>query len=411
MESHTSDLRWGGRDSSRVPFAVYVDPNIFEAEQEKIFRGPVWHYLGIEGEIPEPGDFVRTYVGTTPVVLNRAKDGRLHAFVNRCAHRGSLVAREARGNCTSHTCFYHRWTYDLEGNLTGVPYRRGLDGMGGFAENFRMEDHGLQKLQVQTLYGIVFGTLHKEPPSLSTFLGNEVTERLGRLFNRPLTLVGYQRQTVRANWKMIVENVKDTYHGALLHAFNMKFGFFRPTQPGRIGIDDTGLHSILTTYSQKAKNSDAAARDIKSFRPELELEYNPMFQSVPEFDDNIVTSIVSVFPTLLIWHVANNLVLRHVHPKSAGEFEFVFTQFGLQDDSKEMTDIRLRQMNFGGPAGYVSMEDSVALEAAQSAIEGESGRGDGVIELGGCGTESEDHLITEVAIRAFWKGYRELLGL
>ena len=102
-------------------------------EQERIFEGPVWHYIGLEAEVPKPGDFVTTYVGTAPVILSRTSTGGLAAFLNRCAHRGALVTRERRGNCTAHVCIYHQWTYDHEGNLVSVPYRRGIAGVGGFS--------------------------------------------------------------------------------------------------------------------------------------------------------------------------------------------------------------------------------------------------------------------------------------
>ena len=75
--------RWPAADFTQVPFSVHVDPALFELEQERIFRGRTWNFLGLEAELPKPGDYVSTYVGVTPVVLNRAKDGRLHAFVNR----------------------------------------------------------------------------------------------------------------------------------------------------------------------------------------------------------------------------------------------------------------------------------------------------------------------------------------
>src|ERR1041384_28821 len=94
-------LEWPSDDSA-IPYSVYVDDEIFRLEQERIFQGPVWSYLGLDSEISRPGDFVSTYIGTTPVVMNRARNGGLHAFINRCAHRGATVVRERRGNCKVH---------------------------------------------------------------------------------------------------------------------------------------------------------------------------------------------------------------------------------------------------------------------------------------------------------------------
>src|SRR5271165_719248 len=81
-------------DGSRVPYRVFSSQQIYEREQERIFRGPTWSFLGLEAEIPKPGDFKSTYIGDTPVVMTRDEDGGLAAWVNRCAHRGAMVCRQ-----------------------------------------------------------------------------------------------------------------------------------------------------------------------------------------------------------------------------------------------------------------------------------------------------------------------------
>src|SRR5436309_69684 len=94
---------WLALDYSRVPYRLYHDAEIYACEQERIFSGPVWSYLGLDSEIPEPGDFRATYVGETPVIFNRDKSGAVKAFVNRCAHRGALVRRELSGTARDNT--------------------------------------------------------------------------------------------------------------------------------------------------------------------------------------------------------------------------------------------------------------------------------------------------------------------
>ena len=407
-----ASFRWGGTDPSQVPFAVYWDESLFAAEQERIFQGPLWHYLGLEVEIPAAGDFVTRYVGTTPVVLNRTADGRAAAFVNRCAHRGALVQRERRGNCAAHVCIYHQWTYNLDGDLTGVPYRRGLNNSGGFPADFKLENHGMRKLRTATHQGVIFGSLHESPPDLKEFLSANVADRIARIFNRPLKVIGYQRQKVRANWKLMVENVKDSYHGALLHAFNSKFGFFRSTQKGDVTMSGSGVHSMLTTYATLNEQAGQAFDNVTTYKPQLTLEDATMLRRIPEFDDNIITSIISIFPSMLMLSGGNFMCYRNLRPKSVNEFEMVWTYVGYADDSADMSDLRLRQMNLFGPGGYVSIEDAEALEIVQRAIEGEH-RDDysGVVALGGRDVRDQPHLVTEVAIRAFWHGYRDLMGL
>jgi len=105
------------RDGSRVPFELFTRADVFDREQEAIFRGPVWNYVALEAELPEPCDFKTSFVGDTPIIVSRAEDGSLHAFVNRCAHRGATVQRQACGNARQHRCVYHQWAYDRAGAL------------------------------------------------------------------------------------------------------------------------------------------------------------------------------------------------------------------------------------------------------------------------------------------------------
>ena len=76
-----------------------------------------------------------------------------------------------------------------------------------------------------------------------------------------------------------------------------------------------------------------------------------------------------------------------------------------------MSEVRRKQGNLLGPAGYLSMEDAEALELAQKSMKGEDGAGHSFIELGGREFESQDHLVTEAPIRAFWKGYCNIMGI
>ena len=113
----TSPLSWIG-DLTRVPFWVYRDGSLPKVEQERIFEGPVWNYLCLEGEIANPGDWRTTVVGRMPVVVARDNDGSIAAFENRCAHRGALICLDNAGNgAKDFQCVYHAWRYDLRGNL------------------------------------------------------------------------------------------------------------------------------------------------------------------------------------------------------------------------------------------------------------------------------------------------------
>jgi anthranilate 1,2-dioxygenase large subunit len=102
-----SDHRWPG-DLTRVPFWAYRDRSLAKLEQQRIFEGPVWNFLGLEIEIPDPGDWRATVVGRTPVVVARDADGTIAAFENRCAHRGALICLDDSGRgAKDFQCVYH----------------------------------------------------------------------------------------------------------------------------------------------------------------------------------------------------------------------------------------------------------------------------------------------------------------
>jgi len=149
---------------------------------------------------------------------------------------------------------------------------------------------------------------------------------------------------------------------------------------------------------------------VRTYKPGLALEDASALEYVDEYHDKIVTSVVSVFPNMLFLHGRNRPAFRQVRPKGPGEFEMIWTYVGYQDDDAKMRALRIKQANFLGPAGYVSVEDSEAIELVQKALEAQSGRGEGIVALGGRDTESQEHLVTEVAIRGFWRGYRRLMN-
>ena len=78
----------------RIPDWVYTDQAIYQREVERIFHGRTWNYVALEAEVPNPGDFIRSNVGPTPVVVARGEDGSINVFENRCAHRGAEFCRE-----------------------------------------------------------------------------------------------------------------------------------------------------------------------------------------------------------------------------------------------------------------------------------------------------------------------------
>ena len=251
-------LSWPSSDHTLIPCEVYIDRQIFEQEQELIFKGAVWHLSGLLADIPKPGDFTSTYIGTTPVVLHRAHDNSINAYVNRCAHRGARVIRELRGNNKFPICPYHNWRYDGTGKLLGVPMEQGMQNKGGYPDNFSKDCHGLKTLRVETIKDVIFATFVDHAQPLREYLGSAIVERIETICRRPLRIVGYQRQTVHCNWKLFVENNRDTYHGPQLHTFVGQFGIAMPVD--RVSVDIHNAHALLSSWLPSPADTDGKNR-------------------------------------------------------------------------------------------------------------------------------------------------------
>jgi anthranilate 1,2-dioxygenase large subunit len=396
-----------------VPYRFYHDAALYEREQERIFRGPVWNYLGLDVEIPEPGDFRGGYVGDTPVIFNRDDNGDIHAFVNRCAHRGALVRRELSGNARNHTCIYHQWCYGLDGGLTAIPFRRGIRGKGGLDASFDMKAHGLRRLRVEAVNGALFGTLSDSAEPLETYLGAPVLAQVQRLLARRPRVLGYNRQRIRGNWKLYAENTRDNYHASLLHEFLVTFGLDRSTQVGGVTMDARHRHNI--TWAEAGSDTDedahaayAGARVRSNY---LTLKEPQLVKFERERADPLNLAVTSIFPGAVFVQISNSIAIRQIRPRGIDEVEVYQTMLGYQDDTPEMTQHRLRQANLVGPAGLVSMEDGEAIELAHRASKPDGDRYT-VIELGGGGIISDrDYRVTDVPLRGFWSYYAELLGI
>jgi anthranilate 1,2-dioxygenase large subunit len=408
------DVCFPRSDGSRIPYKVYTSPEIYRLEQERIFRGPVWSFVAMEVEIPKPNDFKSTFVGDTPVVVTRSADGFLAAWVNRCAHRGALVCRAARGNARSHVCAYHQWSYDTCGNLRGVPFRNGIKGLAGMPADFEAKEHGLQRLHVESYRGLTFATFSDSAPSLADYLGPEMCERLDRVFHKPIVYLGCTRQYGRANWKLYNENVRDPYHASLLHPFFSTFNLLRASTRSEQLIDKRGLHWCVMGYHTEDASEGAAYKDAKitSFKQGFRLEDTSMLTNIKEFKDGADFQIQSIFPQLVVQQILNSLVTRQLLPKGPDNFELIFNFLGYADDTPEMRRQRIKEANLVGPAGFISMEDGLATELIRFGIAG-SGEDLSVVDMGRDASETENlrSMASENSVRRFWRGYQELMGL
>ena len=351
---------WTKGQLTRVPFWVYSDPEIYRTEQQRIYRGATWNYLCLEADLEKPGDYVSTFAGDMPVVVARDFDGEIYAFENRCVHRGALLCLENSGsNAKGFTCVYHAWAYDLQGNLKGVAFQDGVQGKGGMSKSFRLEEHSPRKLRIETLCGLVFGSLSDDVPPLEEYIGEAVLAHIRRVLRKPLAVLGRFTQALPNNWKLYYENVKDSYHASLLHLFLTTFEINRLTQRGGLIVSpDGGNHVSYSIIDQASPaGSEYKEQGLRVDNAEYRLKDPSFLEGVDEVGDGITLQILSVFPGFVLGQIHNSIVVRQVVPKGMSLTHLNWTYIGFTDDTPEMRRLRIRQSNLVGPAGLVSMED------------------------------------------------------
>lgn len=401
---------WPTGNLTQIPYWLYTDQDVFTREMQRIFCGRSWAYVGLAVELPEPGSFKTTYIGDRSIIVCRNREGQLRAFANRCAHRGVKFCRQRLGQTSRFTCPYHQWTYDLDGALKGVPFRGGVKGQGGMPADFDPAQHGLQTLRVTEHNGVLFASFAPDIEDFVSYLGETNQYYFERVFDgRQLKVLGYSRQLIPGNWKLMFENIKDPYHASLLHVFLVTFGLFRADQESQVRMDETGRHGLLISR-RGVQQATEHTKDIQNLRADFRLRDPRLLDPVKEFKDSATVVMHTVWPNLIIQQQSNTIAMRQIQPRSPGEFELSWTFFGYADEDEGMTLRRLRQANLMSASGLVSGDDSEVIKLAQDGLRPYPDEV-ALLEMGGRDTHDEEHMVTEAAIRAFYKYYREVMDI
>jgi glycine betaine catabolism A len=201
---------------STLPGRYYTDPDVFRSEQERIFE-ELWYCAVRSADLGKPGAFRTVPVGRESVLITRARDGSLNAFLNICRHRGARLCTEEQGEVRRNLqCPYHAWTYGLDGRLVAAPNLADMPDVDRAA-------HGLHRVHLREWLGYAWVCLAAEPPSFEDTVVRDVAARLGdaeaigHYATEQLALGKRITYDVQANWKLIIENFMECYHCATIH--------------------------------------------------------------------------------------------------------------------------------------------------------------------------------------------------
>jgi phenylpropionate dioxygenase-like ring-hydroxylating dioxygenase large terminal subunit len=190
---------------------LYVDPELIEAEQERIFER-TWQLIGHVSALPQPGSYTTGVAGSQPVLVVRDDENTLRGYRNVCRHRGSCLLSGSGQRKGAIRCRYHGWTYKFDGTLIGAP--EALQ----FGKGLNKSTVGLMPARVEELCGLLFVNLDHDAAPPADLVG-DLPARLGRyripelewcyVFIYPNTTIDLYPDQVNT-WQMVPDGVGRT---------------------------------------------------------------------------------------------------------------------------------------------------------------------------------------------------------
>ncbi|WP_067903039.1 aromatic ring-hydroxylating oxygenase subunit alpha [Nocardia vaccinii] len=418
LEQNTqgSDVIHEDRDNNvfRVHRSAMTSPEIAEAELDRIFS-TCWLYVGHTSEVRRPGDYVRRVVGGRPVFMVRGhQSDQIKVFHNTCPHRGALVCRTDAGNARAFQCFYHAWTFNSEGALTGVP------GRDAYADGIDLEALSLKQVaRVAEYRGFVFACFDADAVDLEAYLGNArpYLDLVVDSMRDPEVVGGSNQYAMNANWKLLVENSIDGYHAPSTHATYVKYLASQGTDlksgagSGNAGYDLGNGHGVIeygASWGRPiAKWAPAFGEDAREELDAIKADLINRFgeergRRMAETNRNLL-----IFPNLVINDIMA-VTIRTFTSAGPNRLEVNAWQLAPADELPEVRASRLDNfLTFLGPGGFATPDDLEALESCQQGFA--SGGVDWSDISRGMGRRARHD--DEEQIRAFWREWHRRMTM
>lgn len=192
------------------PASIFLDPTHHELEQHRVFRRlPV--VVTLSARLARGSVLAHDGYGV-PLLVTRDKHGEVRAFLNACQHKGSKVVETCEPLKAGRlVCPYHAWTYNLDGQLIGVPRQE------TFA-NLDKSGRGLAQLPCKESGGLVWVILDRHAPADFSSLSDQVAADFAAMGVPDAHVYGHKRFDLDANWKLVLEPFLEGYHVQRLHA-------------------------------------------------------------------------------------------------------------------------------------------------------------------------------------------------
>jgi p-cumate 2,3-dioxygenase alpha subunit len=399
----------------RVARKAFIDQDVFEAERAKIFD-KCWLYLGHASELPKKGSFVTRPVAGRNLIFNRDAEGKFHAFMNSCPHRGSMVCREASGTTKNFTCSYHGWVFGANGKLRDLP------GIESYAEGFNAngETDLVEVQRFEQYRGLWFVCFDVCAVPLREYLAG-ATEYLDLIADQSdagLEIVaGRQEYAIKANWKLLVENSFDGYHALSTHA--TYFDYLKNMNGVLAQSNVVGFAKNLGNGHAVVEYSAPWGRPVANWVPawgeERKGDIDAVYQRLADkHGEERATRIAKnsrnllIFPNLVIVDVMA-LTFRTFYPKTPDYMEVTAWAVAPSEEEGWLRQNRLHSfLEFLGPGGFATPDDVEMLESCQRGYANTKEAGWNDISRGM--KKAEPATVDEYQIRVFWERWNALLS-
>lgn len=284
-----------------LPKEAYTSEDWLERERKTLFSN-AWTFAGITSDLKEPGDYFTLTVGTYPLVVLLDKDGALRAFHNICRHRGTELL-EGRGNAGKMlTCPYHRWVYNLDGSLRGVPNKSDC------FPDLKREDMSLFEASIGFFKDFIFVHPSASPDEPFDYWLQDLESVAWPhdIHASDMEMSDEIVYEMKCNWKVFFENAIDGYHLVYLHEHTLG-----GPKPSLNVWDAHGRH--LVWYSTER---DGVKASIPEFVEKQADKYRT--KKVKGAEHGRYGGVYMFFPTTIIVPTAYSLSLSQLVPVSAG---------------------------------------------------------------------------------------------
>jgi phenylpropionate dioxygenase-like ring-hydroxylating dioxygenase large terminal subunit len=366
----------------------YCDAEFFEREMARVLLRH-WHCVGHRSQLREPGDYFTVDVCGESLLVVCSQEREVSGLLNVCRHRGSRVCSEQSGHARGgvFVCPYHAWTYNLDGSLRAARQ---------MPADFDRRAHGLRRVHVAIIEGLIFVSFAEEPLGLEH--AQAALAGSARLYGWADATVAHREvYPVNANWKLAVENYLECYHCGPAHVEYSRFHLYaRPEalnreadmrlrqRTGALGVEiqEVDYWGLKAQPGQEAADSlrsalaDGAVSGSEDGKP-----LAPLMGQFTAFDGGVTFFDVGLTSNFLAYP-DHGLIYRFV-PKSVGrtDMEVIWlvrgdARAGIDYDPEKLTwlwkvtsaaDKRIIELNQQGissrlyePGPYAPMEQHTA---------------------------------------------------